>query len=192
MLMTLLGAFGTPMLLGGDEFGRTQQGNNNAYCQDNEVSWFDWSLLLDREEGRALARFVQRLAALRRALPRPRVFLHGSEQIVPGIADIDWFDERGMRLSDEDWRNVEGRALILYLSRRAGESRAVVSAFAMNASHEPLDFHLLGNVRWRLLLDAAAPEREEYALEQPLCRIEARAAVLLEGEFTGEVTDTGP
>jgi glycogen operon protein len=182
LLMTLLGAFGTPMLLGGDEFGRTQNGNNNAYCQDNEVSWFDWKLL-ESEDGATLTRFVQRLVTLRHAFPRPRAFLHGAEQIIPGIADIDWFDERGMRLSDEDWRNVEGRALILYLSRKAGEGPAIVSALAMNASHEPLDFHLLVNVRWRMLLNCAEPEREECVLNQPIYRIEARAAVLLEGEF---------
>jgi glycogen operon protein len=111
------------------------------------------------------------------------MFLHGTEEIIPGIADIDWFDERGMRLSDDDWRNVEGRALILYLARRVDEGRAVVSALAMNASHEPLDYHLLQNVRWRMLLDGAAPEREEHVLDKPLYHIEARAAVLLQGEF---------
>ncbi|HLY06777.1 MAG TPA: glycogen debranching protein GlgX [Rhizomicrobium sp.] len=182
MLMTLMGAFGTPMLLGGDEFGRTQKGNNNAYCQDNEVSWFDWKLA-GHDEGRKLAQFVQRLIALRHAFPRPRNFLHGAEHLVPGIADIDWFDERGMRLSDEDWRNVEGRALILYVSRHEGDGRAIVSALAMNASCEPLDYHLLENVRWRMLLDGAAPEKEEFSLEQPLYRIESRAAVLLQGEY---------
>jgi glycogen operon protein len=182
LLMTLIGAFGTPMLLGGDEFGRTQMGNNNAYCQDNEVSWFDWRLL-EREDGATLTRFVQRLVALRLAFPRPRTFLHGTEEIIPGIADIDWFDERGMRLSDEDWRNVQGRALILYLSRHVGEGRAIVSALAMNASHEPLNYHLLEKVRWRVLLDGADPEQEEFVLDQPLYRIEARAAVLLQGEF---------
>lgn len=185
MLMTLGGAFGTPMLLGGDEFGRTQKGNNNAYCQDNELSWFDWKLLKS-QEGAALTRFVQRVVALRRAFPRPREFLHGTEQIIPGIGDIDWFDERGLRLSDEDWRNVEGRALILYVSRRAGERRAVVSALAMNASHEPLDYHLLENVSWRLLLDSAVFEREEFELERPLYRVEPHAAVLLMGEYQAE------
>jgi glycogen operon protein len=181
-LMTLVDAFGTPMLLGGDEFGRSQRGNNNAYCQDNALSWFDWKLS-QSEEGSALMRFVQRLTALRHVFPRPHMFLHGTEEIIPGIADIDWFDERGMRLSDDDWRNVEGRALILYLARRVDEGRAVVSALAMNASHEPLDYHLLQNVRWRMLLDGAAPEREEHVLDKPLYHIEARAAVLLQGEF---------
>jgi glycogen operon protein len=182
MLMTFIGAFGTPMLLGGDEFGRTQQGNNNAYCQDNALSWFDWKLA-ESKEGRALTQFVQRLVALRHKFSQPSVFLHGSEEIIPGIRDIDWFDERGLRLSDEDWRNAEGRALILYLSQRSDLSRARVSALAMNASNEALDYHLLESVRWRMLLDSAAPEREEFVLEQPLYRIEPHAAVLLEGEF---------
>ena len=184
MLMTLTGALGTPMLLGGDEFGRTQRGNNNAYCQDNEVSWFDWQLLESRE-GHELALFVARLLALRHKFPRPRNFLHGAEHVMPGIADIDWFDERGMRLSDDDWRNVQGRALILYLSRRDAGGSVQVNALAMNASHEALDYHLLDNVRWRMLLDGAAPEREEFPLDQPLYRIEAHAAVLLEGNFVG-------
>jgi isoamylase len=182
ILMTLFGAFGTPMLLGGDEFGRTQKGNNNAYCQDNEVSWFDWKLLA-AEEGRELASFVQRLIATRHALLRPRSFLHGSEQVAPGVADIEWFDERGMRLSDEDWRNIEGRALILYVANRPGTGTARVSALVMNASAEPLDFHLLANVRWRMLLDSAAPERNESVLDKPLYRIEAHAAAMLAGVF---------
>lgn len=178
MLMTLMGAFGTPMLLGGDEFARTQRGNNNAYCQDDDISWFDWRLL-EYDEGRTFVHFLRRLIALRHAFPRPGDFLHGAEHIVPGIADIDWFDERGLRLSDEDWRNVQGRALILYVSRRLGEARSVVSALAMNASQEPLDYHLLANVRWRLLLDGAFPERGEFELGRPLYRVEAHAAVLL-------------
>jgi len=182
MLMTLLGAFGTPMLLGGDEFGRTQKGNNNAYCQDNDVSWFDWNLNVT-EAGAELCRFVQRLIAIRHAFPRLGEFLHGSEQIVPGIADIEWFDERGVRLSDEDWRNPEGRALILYLARRGESTTARVSALAMNAAAEAFDFQLLPNVRWRMLLDSAAPKREETALERPVYRVEARAAILFEGEI---------
>jgi glycogen operon protein len=182
ILMTLLGSLGTPMLLGGDEFGRTQKGNNNAYCQDNEISWFDWSLL-ENEDGRTLASFVQRLAAIRRALPRPRDFPHGGQEIAPGIADIEWRDERGLRLSDGDWQNVEGRALILYLTNRAGAAPPQVTALVLNASAEPLDFHLLENVRWRLLLDSAAPEREEMILDKPLYRVEAHGAATLAGVF---------
>ncbi len=80
LLATLFLAQGTPMLLGGDEFGRTQDGNNNAYCQDNEISWIDWGLL-DRPEGRALTAFVARIVALRHrhAVLRSPYFLHGLE-----------------------------------------------------------------------------------------------------------------
>jgi glycogen operon protein len=180
LLMTLFGALGTPMLLGGDEFGRSQNGNNNGYCQDNAISWYDWSLL-ESEEGRTLASFLRRLAALRRRFPRPRVFLHGIRQVAPGVADIDWFDERGLRLPEEDWRNAEGRALILYLSDRAQQGSAQVNALALNASAEALEFNLLPNVRWRVLLDSAAPGKQEVALDRPVYRIEAHAAVMLEG-----------
>ncbi|HWE05368.1 MAG TPA: glycogen debranching protein GlgX [Rhizomicrobium sp.] len=180
MLMTLFGALGTPMLLGGDEFGRSQNGNNNAYCQDNEISWFDWALLRN-PDGAELARFVERLTAIRRRLARPRIFLHGGAEVAAGIADIDWFDERGIRLSEVDWRNVEGRALILYLARRAPGAPAQISALAMNASVEALDFHLLADVHWRVLLDSAAPAQDETVLEHPLYRIEPHAAALLDG-----------
>ena len=183
MLMTLLSALGTPMLLGGDEFNRSQKGNNNAYCQDNVMSWYDWTLL-EMEDGRELASFLRRLVALRHKFPRPRSFPHGKQQIAGGIADIEWFDERNVRLSEDDWRNVEGRALILYLSGVPGGGPARVSALAMNASAEVLDFHFLSNVHWRVLLDSAAPAREESALDSPLYRIEPHAAVLLEGEMS--------
>ncbi|HEX4160384.1 MAG TPA: glycogen debranching protein GlgX [Rhizomicrobium sp.] len=184
MLMTLFAAMGTPMLLGGDEFGRSQQGNNNAYCQDNDVSWFDWKLL-DAEEGRELQRFVERLTAIRRAFPRPKAFLHGRKQIAPGLVDIEWFDERGTRLSEQDWQNPEGRALILYLADGTNDGPAHITGLAMNASGNPLDYHLLENVRWRLLLDSGMPEREEMVLDQPLYHIDPHGAALFAGEWTG-------
>ncbi|HEY6578472.1 MAG TPA: hypothetical protein VIY09_04055, partial [Rhizomicrobium sp.] len=163
------------------EFCRTQKGNNNAYCQDNEISWFDWTLK-DGDQGAELLQFTQRLAAIRRNFPDPRVFLHGTEQISPGIADMEWFDERGTRLCEADWSNAEGRALILYLSQTLANRAARVGAIAMNASGDALEFHLLKNVRWRMLLDSAAPTRGETALDQPLYRIEPHAAVMFHGE----------
>jgi glycogen operon protein len=126
-----------------------------------------------------MLRFTERLGAIRHRLPPPRRFLHGKEQVLPGIADIEWFDERGAHLSDADWSNVEGRALILYLSKPGDPAQ--VSALAMNASGVALEFHLLDKVRWRMLLDSTAPEREETALEQPLYRVEPHAAVMFEG-----------
>jgi glycogen operon protein len=184
MLMTLIAAMGTPMLLGGDEFGRTQKGNNNAYCQDDDISWIDWKLL-DTDDGRDLVRFVQRLTAIRREFPRPRLFLHGAEQVAPGLSDIEWFDERGTRLSEQDWQNPEGRALILYLSSPTEAGSARIAALAMNASGNSLDYLLLENVRWRMLLDSGVPEREEVTLDHPVYHIEPHGAALFGGELTG-------
>ncbi len=85
MLATVFLAAGTPMLLAGDEFGRTQGGNNNAYCQDNEVSWLDWSMAAS-PPGLALTDYVARLIALRREHPvlRHGYFLHGRHHPAPG------------------------------------------------------------------------------------------------------------
>ena len=95
LLATLLLSQGTPMLLGGDEFGRTQTGNNNAYCQDNEVSWFDWEGITEKD--RRLTAFVARLIALRKAHPvlRRSRFLHGREVSRNGVKDITWISPRG-------------------------------------------------------------------------------------------------
>src|SRR4029077_2863366 len=96
MLATMFFAAGTPMVLAGDEFGRTQRGNNNAYCQDNEITWHDWQIAAS-PVGSALTAYVARLAAIRREHPvlRSAVFLHGNVHPAPAIADIAWFDESG-------------------------------------------------------------------------------------------------
>ena len=101
MLATVFFSHGTPMLLGGDEFGRTQRGNNNAYCQDNEISWLDWNLAAS-PEGEALTA-VRRAprgacASAIRSL-RSRHFLHGKDEPAPGILDIAWFDRAGKTIS---------------------------------------------------------------------------------------------
>src|SRR5204863_1249100 len=88
MLATVFFSHGTPMLLAGDEFGRTQRGNNNAYCQDNEISWLNWKQAAT-PESEALARFVARLIQIRLENPvlRCRHFLHGRDEPAPGIPD---------------------------------------------------------------------------------------------------------
>jgi len=119
MLATLLVSHGTPMLLGGDEMGRSQQGNNNAYCQDNEISWFDWSQMEAEGDNnvKALFRFTARLIALRRLHPslRSANFLHGMDEVAPGIFDVSWFDETGLPLAAEAWS--DGAAQLLALRR---------------------------------------------------------------------------
>jgi isoamylase len=107
MLSTLLLSFGLPMLLGGDEIGRTQGGNNNAYCQDNETSWFDWQAADGELRG-----YVQRLLALRRAHPafRRQRFLTGAE-----AADLGWYNSDGVALTDEQWADPTMHAMGIYL-----------------------------------------------------------------------------
>ena len=159
MLLTLFGAVGTPMLLAGDEFGRTQRGNNNAYCQDNEISWLDWTEARSKQ-GSELANFVSRLVAIRRAEPalHAGTFPDQAREIASGVNEIQWYDERGVPLAQGDWENAEGRALIMYLAQPGTGAR--VAALMMNASDEPLLFRLLPWLRWRVLADSSVPERE--------------------------------
>ncbi|NNL68127.1 MAG: glycogen debranching enzyme GlgX, partial [Myxococcales bacterium] len=106
---------GVPMWLGGDEFGRTQQGNNNAYCQDNEISWFDWELAAKDKE---FLEFVRHCFALRRrnAVFRRRRHLHGAESEL-----ARWLQPNGDRMSRDEWRKPEALCLGLLLDERSGE-----------------------------------------------------------------------
>jgi isoamylase len=163
-LTTLLLSQGIPMILGGDEIGRTQQGNNNAYCQDNEISWFDWENV-----DRALLAFVQRLIQIRREHPvfsRRRWFqgqpLHGV-----GLHDIGWFKPDGALMSDEEWAVGFAKSIGVYLNGNAIPSldergqRIVDDSFYLlfNAHHEPMSFTLPGpewGARAELMLDTSA------------------------------------
>jgi isoamylase len=111
LLATLAFSHGTPMFLAGDEFGQTQSGNNNPYCQDSPLTWLDWSRL-DQPHGRTLHDCLRRLLRLRREHPalRSADFQHGRE-ILPGWPDTSWFDERGLPLSTQDWQAPQGQLL---------------------------------------------------------------------------------
>jgi glycogen operon protein len=167
-LATLLFSQGVPMLCGGDELGRTQQGNNNAYCQDSELSWYDWKL--DRRD-RSLLEFTQRCIRLRRrhpALRRRQFFfgrrIHGSE-----VKDLTWFRPDGHEMAEEDWHNGLTRCLGL---RIAGDALDEVDArgepvrdetllLLLNAFWEPVPFVLPAHkagVRWEVLLDTRTPD----------------------------------
>ncbi|MGD3105837.1 glycogen debranching protein GlgX [Streptomyces sp. YGL11-2] len=116
LLTTLLLSTGVPMLVAGDELGRTQHGNNNAYCQDGPASWMDWSLL-DDPHWRALAALTARLIALRRAHPvlRRRAFFSGRPQRHGGLRDLAWFGTDGTEMTEPDWY-APGATLAMYLS----------------------------------------------------------------------------
>ncbi|GGQ77343.1 glycogen debranching protein GlgX [Couchioplanes azureus] len=149
MLVTLLLSQGVPMLLAGDEFGRTQGGNNNAYCQDNEISWIDWSLA---EANADLLDFTRRLITLQRRHPvfRRRRFLRGSpvRDVGEALPDIAWLTLDGTEMAEEHWDVDHARTVTMFLNGdaitepgRRGE-RVVDDSFLVmfNAHHEPLPF----------------------------------------------------
>jgi len=162
-MTTLLFSQGVPMLCGGDEISRTQQGNNNAYCQDNEISWFDWGL--DRSR-RDLLDFTRCLIRLRRQHPvlRRRQFLYGRRIQGSEVEDLAWFRPDGKEMTEENWGDPLARCIGL---RLAGDAIAEVDArgeritddtllILLNAHHEPVPFILPAHrrgVRWEVLLD---------------------------------------
>jgi glycogen operon protein len=180
-LLTLLFASqGTPMLLAGDEMGRTQQGNNNAYCQDNEVSWVDWKLA-ETAENQTLQRFVRRLIAARKAWPvlRCDTFLHGRTEPIAGLRDIEWFDEQARELTESAWHDTAARLLAV---RRAcpGDAGTCISLLLMNATHEDREFTLpQPSMPWSLLIDSVDPDAPERRLDRPTVTVGYRAAVIL-------------
>jgi isoamylase len=169
MLTTLILAQGTPMLLGGDEFGRTQGGNNNAYCQDNPISWVDWSLA-ETEEGQLLIDYVSKLTAIRRsfdAVDGGR-FLYGNEDLGDGISDIGWFDERGQPLSQDAWHYSEGRAMSVRRASRHADDQVDIVLMFVNGANDPLSFTFPDPPRqWFLLLDSASGTAPRQAVLQP-------------------------
>jgi glycogen operon protein len=180
MLTTVFMSLGTPMLMAGDEFGRTQRGNNNAYCQDNEISWVDWSLL-EQSPGAGLAAFVARLAELRRnhRIIRSPAYLYGQQELAPGLHDIDWFDERGHMLVDADWDNPTGRALVMRRTIRVEDDRIEVVAFLVNGSEETLQFQLPGEFTWRVAIDSARPNLEDEPVAGAEYTVEHSSAAVL-------------
>ncbi|MGQ0744582.1 MAG: glycogen debranching protein GlgX [Acidimicrobiales bacterium] len=162
LLATLLLSQGVPMLLGGDEMGRTQGGNNNAYCQDNEVSWFDWEPIGQPSSERDLLEFTRDLIALRRRHPvlRRRRWFHGRP--IRGVPDIGWYRPDGTEMQDCDWSTGYARALTMFLNGDAIPSpdprgRRVVDDSLMvviNAHFEAIDWTVpsVGQGTWSLEL----------------------------------------
>jgi isoamylase len=185
-LACLLLAQGLPLMLAGDEVGNTQFGNNNAYCQDNEVSWLDWRMAAS-PPGLALTAYVARLIALRRQHPvlRHPGFLHGTEYPAPGIADIAWFDQHGATIPSEAWNDIEQRTLVLRRVMRVPEGQVTILTLLLNPTAEPCDFRLpASRLAYRVLLDSEAPDAAAGEVrEQAL--VGAHSAVLLYSELGG-------
>jgi glycogen operon protein len=187
MLATVLLAQGTPMLLAGDEFAQTQRGNNNAYCQDNEISWLDWSRL-DAEPQRVLFAFVQRLLTLRRrhGVLRSRRYLVGDRELAPGLTEIAWFDANGQPMTEDAWRDGEARTLALRRAARSGRDIDVL-LLLVNAAADDAEFLLpVPAYAWTLVLDSADPALHERALDGDRLGVGARAAVVLSARVPRE------
>jgi glycogen operon protein len=187
-LATLFLSQGTPMLLSGDEYGRTQGGNNNAYCQDNAISWFDWQW---GDEQRKLFDFTRRAIALRREHPvlhRAKFFKNRPIRYPKGsttVRDIMWFRHDGAEMSDEDWNNPETQSLALFLAGRGIDDvdergRPLTDddfLLLVNASPIDLPFQLPEG-KWHIVLDTFADRTGE--VREPTCVSEARSLQLLQ------------
>jgi glycogen operon protein len=166
MLATLLLSQGSPMLLAGDEFGRTQKGNNNAYCQDNEISWLSWDM---RERGRSLVRFVHRLVTLRHQYPilRRNLFLNGEFIEELGVKDVTWIEPGGGEMEERHWKDPENRTFGMLLDGRAQTTgirqrgKEATLLILINGHHERAKFVLpecAGAGQWTLLIDTTCPD----------------------------------
>ncbi|MGH8531724.1 MAG: glycogen debranching protein GlgX [Gammaproteobacteria bacterium] len=191
-LATLMFSQGVPMLLAGDEIGRTQGGNNNAYCQDNPTSWVDWSL--GPEEQQMLA-FVQRLIQLRAQHPLlcRRNFFQGRAIKGTEIKDILWLKPDGSEMNDEEWQHAFARCLGLYLVGSGitdldARGRRIVDddlLLLMNAHHEAIPFMLpdrLSAKPWQMLVDTVDPEGRETRSLYPAAEtfpLQGRSLVLM-------------
>jgi len=161
-LTTLLVSQGVPMIIGGDELGRTQQGNNNAYCQDNEISWFDWE-----HADRNLVEFTRRVIAFRKEHPsfRRRRWFKGRPIRGKGATDIGWFKPEGSEMSDADWNEWFAKSFAMFLNGEGlapdERGRRVTDAsflLLFNAHVDTVAFKLPGapwGSRWQPVLDTA-------------------------------------
>ncbi|QET94556.1 glycogen debranching protein GlgX [Roseomonas mucosa] len=169
-LATLLLSQGTPMILAGDELGRTQEGNNNTYCQDNELNWVNWEGI--GEDGEALINFTRKLLTLRKSLPilRRGQFLTGRVNEELDVKDVAWISPTGKPMEDHEWEDASARCLGMLLDGRAratGLHRPAMDITALlvaNAHHDVVGFTLpqvVGGTTWHCLMDTNLPEGVE-------------------------------
>jgi isoamylase len=189
-LTTLLLSQGVPMLLGGDEMGRTQHGNNNAWCQDNEISWLDWGSA-DPE----LQEFTRRVIELRQSEPvfRRQDFFVGDEVVGSGLPDVVWLRPDGEDMAEEDWQREDAHCLGVFLNgreiptqdRNGNPIRGASFLIFFNAHHEPIEFRIAPRLGWAWRLELATGEAGALPGElEPSAqvRVEARSIVVLRRE----------
>ncbi len=169
MLATLLLSQGVPMLLGGDEFGRTQGGNNNAYCHDDDIGWVNWKIA---DKGKSLIKFVKNLTSLRHRYPilRRNRFLTGEEIEDLGVKDVTWVNACGDEMKANHWADagmrcfgmlIDGRAQPTGVKQRGHEATMLI---VFNSHYDLVQFTLPvapGGDRWGLLIDTNQPEVQQ-------------------------------
>jgi isoamylase len=174
LLSTLLLSQGTPMMVAGDEFARTQKGNNNAYCQDNDISWVDWTL---REKNNAQVQFVQKLTSLRHRYPllRRNLFLTGNYNEELGVKDVTWINANGHEMEDANWGDsgmrcfgmlMDGRAQTTGLHQRGHEATLLM---VINGHFDLVKFTLPecpGGDTWKLLIDTNIEDAAAKSIEK--------------------------
>ena len=188
-MTTLLLSQGIPMLVAGDEIGRTQQGNNNAYCQDNEISWFDW-----QAADHGLFEFTRRVIRLRNEHPafRRRGWFKGRPLRGKGISDIAWLRTDGESMSEEDWQQGNVKSLMVFLNgdqlheldEDGKRVRDASFLLLFNAHDDPLDFTLPSasfGESWTVVVDTATEvgERTATFTAGSTARVEGRSVIVL-------------
>jgi isoamylase len=177
------------MLLAGDELGQTQQGNNNSYCQDNELAWLNWDLTDEQEQ---LLHFVQRLIRFRKSEPvfRRRHFYFGRPIVGTEIKDLYWIRPASGEMTIDDWHAGQVRSLGMGLvghqiSETDAQGQPIVGdsfLLLFNAHHDPVEFHAGERMRdrkWEVVLETHRPEREPYRLADDAHHIVAARSVTI-------------
>ncbi|TVQ21377.1 MAG: glycogen debranching enzyme GlgX [Spirochaetaceae bacterium] len=198
LLVTLMLSQGVPMVAAGDEIGRSALGNNNTYCQDNELSWIDWQSADDR-----LLDFARRLIAFRREHPvfRRRHWFQGQAVYGRGLEDICWLTPAGIEMEDDYWKEGHARSIAIFLNGSAVPTpdaygrRVVDNSFyvIINAHHEPLEFTMPGKEwgrKWRIAIDTTAGFSNDQATIDPGEQVptESRSIIVLQSEGDPERT----
>jgi isoamylase len=204
MLATLLLSQGTPMMVAGDEFARTQQGNNNAYCQDNDIGWVDWTLL---EKNKQQVDFVRKLTSLRHRYPilRRNLFLTGEYNEELGVKDVTWINANGREMEDANWGDtgmrcfgmlMDGRAQTSGIHQRGHEATLLM---VINGHFDPVKFTLPecpGGDTWKLVIDTNREGVDTESIEKEMvktgesCDVNARSLLLF--ELQPEATSASP
>jgi isoamylase len=197
-IATLLLSQGVPMLAHGDELGRTQDGNNNVYCQDNEISWIDWDL---DEDEQSLLEFTRSVITLRAEHPtfRRRRFFEGDARHggAGNQGDIGWYSPTGAEMNELDWRNGYARTIMVFLNGRAisapdDRGRKVVDdhfLLLFNGHSEPVEFTVpveLSDGKWQVALNTASEDADADTAYEPgaVIDVPSRSVLVLRTELT--------